>query len=112
MTDTKYFEKRERILNTVRYKPVDRLPYGGSTATIASIQKITGRTDYLKNAKDVYTQAMKTWDVDIVHQFVLPDRQDKEVGPMKDVDVWNGLLSVIYKWMGKWVNEHGKFKSP
>jgi len=112
MADNAYHEKRERILNAVRFQPVDRLPYSGSACTIASLEHVTGRDDYLAYPKEVFTQAMKAWDVDIVLQFVLPDRQDRQVGPKTGVDVWHGLLSVLYRMLEEWKKEHGEFESP
>ena len=70
--DKKYFEKRQRIVDAINFKPVDRLPYSGSTCTIASLEKEVGRTDYLTNANEVYAEAHKAFDVDIVLQLVSP----------------------------------------
>jgi len=111
--DKKYFEKRQRILNTINFQPVDRLPYCGTTCTIASLEKVTGRNDYLTNANEVYAEGQKAFDVDMVIQYVLPDRQDKEIGPYAAVDVVEkGLWSVTYKMIDAWMKEHGEFKSP
>ena len=55
--DHRYAVKRERLLNAVEFRPTDRLPVQGMNGTIAAIQRITGRQDYLTNPKEVFTQA-------------------------------------------------------
>ncbi|MEN8255651.1 MAG: uroporphyrinogen decarboxylase family protein [Verrucomicrobiota bacterium] len=110
--DKKYFEKRERLLNAIRYQPVDRLPYSGvMNGTVDSLQKAAGGADYYENPKEVYAAAMRHWDADCVLQFVLPDRLDRKVGPNAEVDVHNGIMSVLYRMVGEWIKEHGKFES-
>ena len=52
-----YIEKRERLLNAVEFKPTDRLPVQGWNGTIAAIERITGRNDYVSHAKEVFNQA-------------------------------------------------------
>ena len=112
-TEKKYFEKRERILNAINFKPTDRLPYTGSTCTIASLEKAAGRNDYLTNPNEVYADAHRAFDVDMVLQFVLPDRQDRETGPYAELDVTNtGLWSAVFGMEGAWKKEHGEFTSP
>ena len=111
--EKKYVEKRERILNAINFKPVDRLPYSGSCLTVDSIEKITGRNDYLTNANEVFAEAHRAFDVDLLLQFVLPDRQDTKTGPYAELDVRNtGLWSVLYGMVGAWIKEHGEFTSP
>jgi len=112
MTDRRYHEKRERILSAIRFQAVDRLPFTGGNATIAALKQVTGRDDYLTHPKEVFTQAVKMWDADAVLQFVLPDRQDKQMGPKAGVDVWHGLLSVLYQMIDEWKTTHGDFQSP
>lgn len=108
----RYFAKRERLLNAIEFKPTDRLPVNGGNGTIAAIERVTGRNDYVTHAKEVFTQAMKTWDVDVVMQFVLPDRQDRQCGPGAGVKVRDGLLSAVYNLMDDWSKEHGAWASP
>ncbi len=103
--------KRERLLNAVEFRPTDRLPVSGTTGTIAAIQRITGRQDYLTNAKEVFTQAMKAWDVDVLLQFVLPDRQDGRIGPGAQVNVAAGLRSGTSRLINAWF-EKGRCQSP
>ncbi|MBU2494991.1 MAG: uroporphyrinogen decarboxylase family protein [Candidatus Omnitrophota bacterium] len=107
-----YHEKRERLLNAIEFKPVDRLPVNAGNGTIAALERITGRQDYLSCPKEVYAQAMKRWDVDLVQQFVLPDRQDRSCGPGAEVNIRNGLLSVVYGMLEDWVKKNGPIKSP
>jgi hypothetical protein len=104
--------KRERLLNAIEFKPTDRLPVQGWGGTIAAIQRVTGRHDYLAHPREVFTQAMRAWDVDVLLQFVLPDRQDRQCGPVAQVRVGDGLLSVLYGLLGDWREEHGAWKSP
>ena len=54
---------------------------------------------------------MKTWDVDVILQFVLPDRQDRSCGPGAEVNVWNGLMNVVYGMLEDWVKKNGPVKS-
>lgn len=112
MVDSRYNEKRERVMAAVRFGPLDRLPVQGNNGTIAALQAATGRGDYLTRAKEVFTQAMKSWDVDLVLQFVLPDRQDRAVGPNAEVRTRDGLLSVVYGMLRDWLDHHGPCRSP
>jgi hypothetical protein len=107
-----YGQKCERMLAAIEFKPLDRLPVIGGNGTIAALQAVTGRTDYATNAKAVFTAAMQRWNVDIVRQFVLPDRQDRRIGPNAEVDTANGLHTVIYRFLRAWNAEHGPIASP
>ncbi|MBU0715276.1 MAG: hypothetical protein KJ964_07965 [Verrucomicrobia bacterium] len=104
-----YHQKRERLINAVEFKPTDRLPVKCGNATIAAIERITGRSDYLAHPKEVFALAMNAWDVDIILQFVLPDRQDKQCGPTAAINICDGLRSNL---AGEWCRTHGAFKSP
>jgi len=110
--ERRYAVKRERLLHAIEFRPADRLPVQGWDGTIAAIQRITGRQDYLTHPKEVFAQAMKAWDVDVLLQFVLPDRQDLRCGPRAEVMVRDGLLSVVHDWMGAWKQAHGAWQSP
>ena len=104
--------KRERLMNAVEFRPTDRLPVQGWDGTIAAIQQITGRQDYLTNPKEVFTQAMKAWDIDVLLQFVLPDRQDTKVGPGAAVKTGDGLHTVVHRLLRTWQEQHGPWTSP
>ena len=41
--DKIYQKKRERLLNSIEFKKVDRFPINGGNGTIAALEKITGR---------------------------------------------------------------------
>ena len=110
--DQRYAEKRERLLNAVEFRPTDRLPVNGGNGTIAAIEHVTGRNDYAAHAKEVFTQAMKAWDVDVLMQFVLPDRQDRQCGPGAEIKVRNGLLSAVYGLLDDYRERHGAWMSP
>ncbi len=110
--DRRYEEKRERLLDAIEFRPTDRLPVHGWDGTIAAIERITGRQDYRTNAKEVFTQAMKTWDVDVLLQFVLPDRQDLTCGPTAEVRVRDGIQTVVHGLMAEWTKAHGPWTSP
>ncbi len=107
-----YYEKRERLLNAIEFKPTDRLPVQGWNGTIAAIESVTGRNDYATHAKEVFTQAMNLWDVDLIMQFVLPDRQDRYCGPGAEIKTGDGLKSVVHGLLGDWSKEHGAWTSP
>jgi hypothetical protein len=110
--EAKYLEKRERLLRAIEFRETDRLPVCMGVAPTSALEKITGRNDYKSHAKEVFTQAMKEWDVDVILQFVLPDRQDRQCGPNVEVMVYDGLLSVVCKLLGDWSREHGAWRSP
>jgi len=112
LVDSRYHEKRERVLAAVTFGPLDRLPVQGNNGTIAALQAATGRNDYVSRAKEVFTQAMKIWDVDLVLQFVQPDRQDRTLGPNAEVATRDGLLSVVYGMLRDWLEGHGPCRSP
>ncbi|MCD4824329.1 MAG: hypothetical protein K8S55_06960 [Phycisphaerae bacterium] len=114
MTETEkaYQEKRRRVLDAIEFKPTDRLPYQGNNGTIAGLQAVTGRDDYKENPKEVFAAAMKIWDVDLILQFVLPDRQDSTVGPGAEVVARGGLGSTVGAFMAEWTQKHGQFDSP
>ena len=107
-----YHQKRERLINAIEFKPTDRLPVQGWNATIPAIERITGRSDYLSHPAETFALAMNAWDVDVILQFVLPDRQDRQCGPGAVVKVGDGLRSVVYALVDKWSEVHGGFKSP
>ncbi len=112
MGESMHREKRERLLAAVEFKPADRLPVQGWNGTIAGIERITGRADYRTNAKAVFAQAMNAWDVDVLLQFVLPDRQDRQCGPNAEVKTREGLQSAVYGMLSRWVEAHGPWSSP
>jgi hypothetical protein len=91
---------------------VDRLPVFGWNGTIAALQAATGRGDYLTSAAEVFAGAMKLWNTDVVMQFVLPDRQDRRIGPVAQVDVGNGLRTVVSGFLRDWQEKRGAIASP
>jgi hypothetical protein len=48
----------------------------------------------------------------VVRQFVLPDRQDKKLGPTAEVDIRNGLRTVVGGLLADWRKAHGAIASP
>ncbi|MFH1904443.1 MAG: uroporphyrinogen decarboxylase family protein [bacterium] len=106
-------KKRERIIATIEFKSSDRMPVRGGCGSETALAAITGRTDYQEHPKEVHAEAHKIWDVDLIHQFVLPDRLDRVCGPMAELDV-SALRSCIGKMISGWKKVHGEtaFKEP
>ena len=107
-----YEIKRERLMAAFEFKPLDRLPVCGGNGTIAALEAATGRSDYREKAKAVFTEAQHLWNIDLVKQFVMPDRQDKDIGPRAQVDVRNGLQTVIHDLLRDWRSRNGPIASP
>ncbi|MBN1445537.1 MAG: hypothetical protein JW957_05475 [Candidatus Omnitrophica bacterium] len=106
-----YGEKRERVMNAVEFKTVDRLPVQGWNGTKAAIARITGRDDYLSHPKEVFTEALKISNIDMLLQFVLPDRLDRICGPGAELNL-SGLNTAVFKILQDWADKHGKMKTP
>lgn len=104
--------KRQRLLDAIEFRPVDRLPFQGSTVTVEAIDAELGAGAYAAGAKEAYARAMKAWDTDIVMQFVLPDRQDRRCGPMAAVDTGRGLLSAVRRLLEERIARDGPIGSP
>jgi len=64
-------EKRERLLAAIEYRDADRMPVKGGCGCEAALAAITGRSDFQDNPKDVYAEAHRIWDVDLITQFVV-----------------------------------------
>ncbi len=107
-----YRQKRERLINAIEFKPTDRLPVHGGNSTIAAIERITGRNDYLSRPGETFAMAMNAWDVDVILQFVLPDRQDKQCGPVGAIKIRDGLCTVVHDLVDQWQKSRGGFTSP
>lgn len=93
-------------------EPTDRLPFCGNNCTIDALQTITGRDDYVEHPKEVFTEGMHRFGVDVVKQFVLPDRQDKQIGPPAFMRGKRGLGYTAQHLLRPWQEEHGPFQSP
>ena len=106
-----YRQKRERFLNAVEFKPIDRLPFQGWNGTIAALEKVTGRCDYRVRPKEVFTEAMKAWDVDAILQFVLPERYDNHCG-VGAVANLSKLNTAVFEMLENWVKQRGPVRSP
>ncbi|MCK4983096.1 MAG: hypothetical protein KAS17_09245 [Victivallaceae bacterium] len=104
-------EKRELLLTAIEFCNPSRMPARASCGSIPIIETLTGRTDYLENPKEVFAEAQKIWDADLVTQFVLPDRLDRKVGPNAEVNT-APLLGCIFPMLSKWQKEHGAFETP
>jgi hypothetical protein len=79
-------DKRARLLAAIDYVPVDRLPVCGGCGSEAGLAAASGRTDYRAHPREVFAEAMRAWDVDLVLQFVLPGRLDRSCGPRATLD--------------------------
>lgn len=96
----------------VRFQPTDRLPFSLFQGSAELMARLSGRTDYAEHPKDVAMEAMRNADVDYVLQFVLPDRRDQECGPGAQVALRDGLVTVLHRLLGDWVEKHGKVQTP
>jgi len=106
-------KKRERILASIEFRSPDRMPVRGECGSKAALAEITGRDDFTEHPKDVYAEAQRLWDVDLITQFVLPDRLDRTCGPHGELDV-SALMSCIHGMIDKWKAERAEtaFSSP
>jgi len=104
-------EKKERVMNAIEFKQVDRLPVQGGNVTKSALERITGRSDYLNHPKEVFTEAIKILDIDIVLQFVLPDRLDNQCGPGAELNL-SALSTAVFRILQDWVDKNGKMKTP
>lgn len=106
-----YNEKRERLLSAIEFGTPDRMPVRGGCFSLAAVEEITGRTDYHEHPKEVYAEANRIWDVDTIHQFVLPERLDRQYGPNGELDT-SPLRTCMYGLLANWEAEHGTVTSP
>lgn len=107
-----YREKFDRFSAMLAWEETDRLPFFGNNCTIDALQAITGRDDYVEHPKEVFAEAMRLFDADVIKQFVLPDRQDKHIGPRSAIQGKAGLGYVATRLLHEWRREHGPTDTP
>jgi len=103
--------RRRRLIETIEFGAPDRLAIRGECGSEAALRAVTGRSDYADHPKEVYAEANRIWDVDLIHQFVLPDRLDRSVGPGAECDV-SALRSSVHALISRWGHDHGGWQSP
>lgn len=104
-------QKRERVIAAVEFRRPDRMPVRGGCGSEAALAAVTGRSDYRQSPKDVYREAHAVWNVDLITQFVLPGRLDRQCGPLAECDV-SALRNSAYAMISDWKESNGEFTSP
>jgi len=98
-------------LATIECGHPDRMPVRGGWGSEPAIAAATGRDDFQQHPKDVYAEVHRIWDVDLITQFVLPDRLDRQIGPIAEVEI-DALRGFLPYRISDWKKENGPFASP